>query len=53
LAFAKKLAQDGIEAQSLTITPQMRESILKGQHAYADGGSVVNHALMLLSKQGR
>lgn len=42
-----------LKTQSLTITPQMRESILRGQHAYAVGGSVVDRALMLLSKQGR
>ena len=42
-----------IETLGITMTPQMRESILRGQHAYADGGSVVDRALMLLSKQGR
>jgi hypothetical protein len=41
-----------ITAPGVTITPQMRESILRGQHAFADGGSVVDRALMLLSKKG-
>jgi hypothetical protein len=36
---------------SLEITPKMRESILKGQTAFKDGGSVVDRALMLISKQ--
>jgi hypothetical protein len=40
-----------IAAPSLTITPAMRESILKGQTAFKDGGSVVDRALMLVSRQ--
>jgi hypothetical protein len=39
------------EAPGLTITPKMRESILNGQMAFKDGGSVVDRALMLVSKQ--
>jgi hypothetical protein len=39
------------EAPGLTITPKMREAIMKGQTAFKDGGSVVDRALMLVSKQ--
>lgn len=39
-ALAKKLAEEGIEAPSITITPKMREEILKGLPAYAEGGEV-------------
>ena len=41
----------GVDAPSLTITPKMREAILKGQTAFKDGGSVVDRALMLVSRQ--
>lgn len=34
------VSQKGVTAPSLTITPKMRESILKGQTAFADGGEV-------------
>lgn len=42
--------EEGVQVPSLTITPKMRENILKGLTAYADGGAVddnqaVNHAL--------
>jgi hypothetical protein len=40
-----------IAAPSLTITPKMREAIMKGQTAFKDGGSVVDRALMLVSRQ--
>jgi len=43
--------QNGLEVPSLTITPKMREAIMKGQTAFKNGGSVVDHALMLVSKQ--
>jgi soluble lytic murein transglycosylase-like protein len=43
--------QNQVDFHSLTITPKMRESILKGQTAFKDGGSVVDRALMLISKQ--
>ncbi len=33
----------GINAHSITITPKMREAILGGLPAYADGGEVVNN----------
>jgi hypothetical protein len=37
----------------LTVTPEMRESINRGQQSFrASGGSVVDRALMLLSKRG-
>jgi hypothetical protein len=43
----------GLEVGGLPVTPQMRESIKRGQQLYrADGGSVVDRALMLLSKRG-
>jgi len=38
-----------LKVPSLTITPKMRESILKGQTAYADGG-LVNRALSMLNR---
>jgi hypothetical protein len=45
-------AQSGdITGHGIDITPAMRESILKGQTAFKDGGSVVDRALMLVSKQ--
>jgi hypothetical protein len=45
-------AQSGdITGHGIDITPKMRESILKGQTAFKDGGSVVDRALMLISKQ--
>ena len=34
------VSQKGVTAPSLTITPKMRESILKGQTAFAEGGEV-------------
>ena len=34
------VSQKGVTAPSLTITPAMRESILKGQTAFAEGGEV-------------
>jgi 2-oxoglutarate dehydrogenase complex dehydrogenase (E1) component-like enzyme len=34
------VSQKGVTAPSLTITPKMREAIMKGQTAYARGGSV-------------
>jgi len=40
-----------LKVPSLTITPKMREAIMKGQTAFKDGGSVVDRALMLVSKQ--
>jgi hypothetical protein len=40
-----------LKTPSLTITPAMREAIMKGQTAFKDGGSVVDRALMLVSKQ--
>jgi spore germination cell wall hydrolase CwlJ-like protein len=43
--------QNGLEVPSLTITPKMREAILKGQTAFKNGGSVEDRALMLVSKQ--
>ena len=39
------------KAPGITITPKMRESIMKGQTAFKDGGSVVDRALMLVSRQ--
>jgi hypothetical protein len=41
----------GLEVPSLTITPAMREAIMKGQTAFKDGGSVEDRALMLVSRQ--
>lgn len=45
-----KSVVNGVEVHSIPITPKMREAIGKGFSAYAEGGSVVNHALMLTSK---
>jgi len=38
-------------APGFFLTPQARESILRGQHVFASGGSVVNRALVLTSKK--
>jgi hypothetical protein len=42
--------RNSIKAPSLTVTPQMRESILRGQHAYANGG-VVDRALNVINRR--
>jgi hypothetical protein len=42
--------RNSIKAPSLTMTPQMRESILRGQHAYANGG-VVDRALNVINRR--
>jgi len=43
-ALAEKLAENGVGASSLTITPKMREAIMKGQTDFARGGSVKGYA---------
>jgi spore germination cell wall hydrolase CwlJ-like protein len=43
--------QNQVDFHSLTITPKMREAIMKGQTAFKDGGSVEDRALMLVSRQ--
>ena len=53
LPYAEKRAlidsvRNTIVAPSLTITPKMRESILRGQTHMAEGGSVVDRALTLI-----
>jgi hypothetical protein len=45
----EKAQSDDVVAQGITITPKMRESILKGQTAYADGG-LVSRALSMLNR---
>jgi hypothetical protein len=59
--IGKDVVANGIEVPAITITPTMRENILKGMPHMADGGSVypqklssgsiVNKALMITSKK--
>ena len=51
MADYEKAQSDDIVGHGVEITPAMRESILRGQSAHARGGSVVDHALMLVSRQ--
>jgi hypothetical protein len=47
----EKAQSDDVMGHGIDITPKMREAIMKGQTAFKDGGSVVDRALMLVSKQ--